>query len=368
MSETSGKILVIEDAEPLRNDIMEMLSFEGFEVRGAENGISGVDVARDYRPDLIICDIMMPELDGWGVLDMLRQDDQMGNTPFIFLTARTDRTEVRMGMGKGADDYLTKPFVAAELLSTIHARLKNVQRHKEQIEKEVDKVTQNIITHLPHELRTPLNTIIGFSDLLIAESERIDGSQIIEWAQHINLAGQRLFRLVENYLTYVRAEVARHNPIELATIEQNRLQIPSAIIQFQATHKAQQAERELDLEMELCDDVEICMSDQDLSKIVQELVDNALKFSIEGQPVGVRSYLTDTHYVLEISDQGRGMTAEQIDSVGAYVQFERYFYEHQGNGLGLVIAKRLTGLYNGEFKIESSVGKGTTVTAMLLRS
>jgi len=92
------KILVVEDAQSLRKDIVEMLGFEGFEAIGAENGLVGVDRARQVLPDLIICDIMMPGLDGYGVLEELRKDTLTSTIPFIFLTARTDRVDVRQGM------------------------------------------------------------------------------------------------------------------------------------------------------------------------------------------------------------------------------------------------------------------------------
>ena len=118
------KILVVEDAQSLRKDIVEMLGFEGFEAIGAENGLVGVDRARQVLPDLIICDIMMPGLDGYGVLEELRKDTLTSTIPFIFLTARTDRVDVRQGMELGADDFLTKPFHAAELLATVRTRLK----------------------------------------------------------------------------------------------------------------------------------------------------------------------------------------------------------------------------------------------------
>jgi CheY-like chemotaxis protein len=91
------KILVVEDAHSLRKDILEMLGFEGFEAIGAENGLVGVQKAREHLPDLIICDIMMPELDGYGVLEELRKDPVTATIPFIFLTARTDRMDMRRG-------------------------------------------------------------------------------------------------------------------------------------------------------------------------------------------------------------------------------------------------------------------------------
>src|SRR5690348_3314554 len=118
------KILVVEDAQSLRKDILEMLGFEGFHAIGAENGLIGVQRAREFLPDLVICDIMMPEMDGYGVLEELRKDATTATIPFIFLTARTDRTDMRQGMELGADDFLTKPFHAVELLATVRTRLR----------------------------------------------------------------------------------------------------------------------------------------------------------------------------------------------------------------------------------------------------
>jgi two-component system, sensor histidine kinase and response regulator len=359
------KILVIEDAEPLRNDILEMLTFEGFEVRGAENGLVGVQVAREYRPDLIVCDIMMPELDGYGVLNMLRKDEATVAIPFIFLTAKTDRTDVRHGMGLGADDYLTKPFVASELLETIQARLEKQKTLNELVESRLKELSESIITALPHELRTPLNTIIGFSDMLILEAPRLKPEQIADWSQHINLAALRLYRLVENYLLYVRTELALQNAVEVATLRKKTLDQPNNVIEFHAVHKAQAAQRENDLTLKLSGDGNIIINDQDLGKIVEEVLDNALKFSGPGTPVVVETEAADEEFILRISDQGRGMSAEQIDSIGVYMQFERWLYEQQGSGLGLVIVKRLAELYGGSLQIESSE-QGTTVTIRLL--
>jgi len=359
------KILVIEDAEPLRNDIMEMLTFEKFEVKGAENGLVGVQVAREYLPDLIICDIMMPEMNGYDVLNELRKEEQTLAIPFIFLTAKTDRIDVRKGMGLGADDYLTKPFVAEQLLDTIQARLEHRDRLSGMIEQRMNELSNNIITALPHELRTPLNTIIGFSDMLIAEAQRVKPDQIAEWAKHINLSAQRLYRMVENYLMYVKLEVTARNEMEVKALRAKVLDHPEPIIQFHAIHKAQQRDREADLILNTNGDAKVAITDHDLGKIIEELVDNGLKFSEKGQPVTIETRQVDDEYIICIADQGRGMSQEQIDDVGALIQFDRWFYEQQGSGLGLTIVKRIVELYRGDFHIESVVDEKTIVTIKL---
>jgi len=120
-------ILLIEDHQIIRENTAQLLELAGYTMLLAENGELGVQLALTTRPDLVICDIMMPVLDGYGVLQIFNQNPQLTGIPFIFLTAKTERTDQRLGMALGADDYLTKPFVKAELLSAVQGRLSRFQ-------------------------------------------------------------------------------------------------------------------------------------------------------------------------------------------------------------------------------------------------
>jgi CRP-like cAMP-binding protein len=122
------KILIIEDNEDIRESSMEILELAGYEVLQAENGKIGVELAQKHLPDMILCDIMMPELDGYGVLYLLSKNQNTGNIPFIFLTAKAERSDLRKGMEMGADDYLTKPFDDMELLNAIESRFHKKQK------------------------------------------------------------------------------------------------------------------------------------------------------------------------------------------------------------------------------------------------
>ncbi|MCI0745918.1 MAG: response regulator transcription factor [Verrucomicrobia subdivision 3 bacterium] len=122
------KILVIEDEPEMRRNLLTILKMEKFRVLGAENGRVGLEIARRERPDLILCDVMMPELDGFGVLDALRRESATVSIPFIFLTARGEKSDVRTGMNFGADDYLTKPVAKPDLLNAISARLRRQEQ------------------------------------------------------------------------------------------------------------------------------------------------------------------------------------------------------------------------------------------------
>src|SRR5881398_3552788 len=118
------KILVIEDEPEMRRNITALLRYKEYEPIAAENGRLGVEAARREKPDLILCDVMMPELDGYAVLQALQADAALARTPFIFLTAKGEKDDLRCGMNLGADDYLTKPIANAELVQAIAARLR----------------------------------------------------------------------------------------------------------------------------------------------------------------------------------------------------------------------------------------------------
>ncbi len=127
------KILLIEDEPIVRETTVDLLELEGFEVTAASNGKIGLQAARKFLPDLILCDIMMPELDGYEVLDGLLSQPATASIPFIFLSAKTDKHAIRHGMELGADDYLTKPFSRSELIGAIQARLKKREREQEHL-------------------------------------------------------------------------------------------------------------------------------------------------------------------------------------------------------------------------------------------
>lgn len=127
------KILLIEDNEDIRSNTAEILELSNYIVEVAENGKIGVEKAIECKPDLIICDIMMPVLDGYGVLHAVHKNEAIKNTPFIFLTAKTERSDFRKGMELGADDYITKPFTGTELLNAVDSRLKKIDELKQEL-------------------------------------------------------------------------------------------------------------------------------------------------------------------------------------------------------------------------------------------
>jgi len=143
------KILVIEDTKSLRNAVMEILSSEGYMVKGAGNGREGLEVAGEFLPDLIICDIVMPHIDGYGVLESLRQNRITAAVPFIFITVKADRKAQRTAMSSGADDYIAKPFSEKDLLDAVKSQFEKQKNIKYRLE----SVTKERLTHLRSEER-----------------------------------------------------------------------------------------------------------------------------------------------------------------------------------------------------------------------
>ncbi|MBN1286541.1 MAG: response regulator [Anaerolineae bacterium] len=360
------KVLVIEDEAPLLENILDILTFEDFEAIGAADGEEGVRLARECLPDLILCDIMMPKLDGYGVLLELRNDSTTSMIPLIFLTAKADRPSMRRGMELGADDYLPKPFTNVELVAAIESRLDRHTALVEKYKQQVDAMRHVIVYTLPHEFRTPLTGIWTAAQWLAEEFDHLERDAVLQLLQTIVKSGERLHRLIENYLLYAQIELVGLNLDKLTALRAFEVQEPIALIRQVAAGQAETLERGADLVCETGGaEVGAKVFKDSLKKIVTELVDNACKFSKAGTPIQIKVTTDDRVLSFCITDHGRGMTPEQIARVGAYVQFERKLYEQQGIGLGLIIAKRLAELHNGALTIQSVPGRQTTVCVTL---
>ncbi len=359
------KILIIEDETHIRNNIQEILELSDFGTVVAENGLHGLRLAKETLPDLIICDLMMPELDGYGVLTQLRQNHATATIPLIFLTAKSEWSDLRRGMELGADDYLTKPFQPDQLLQAIATRLDKQSISEQQTQQKLNTLSSAISHSLPHEINTPLNHILGMSQLLMEEEGIVDNAENLEMLESIHQAALRLHRLTINFLMYADLELLAFNPEKAELLRNNCLQNSvETVIKNIAVKIAKEANRSADLSIEISDAM-VKISPDQMNKIAEEIIDNAFKFSQPNTPVKIIGHSSNNSFNLYIIDFGRGMTNEQIANVGAYVQFERKMYEQQGSGLGLLIAKRLVEFSGGELTIESLAGKQTTIKIVL---
>jgi two-component system sensor histidine kinase/response regulator len=354
------KILVIDDEEWLREMIMLALRQKGYEVVEAENGAVGIEKARKILPDLILCDVNMEKVDGYLTLSSLRSEPTTAAIPFILMTGLADNAGMRHGMELGADDYLPKPFTIEALYAAVETRLKKAQSLRDEAEKKLADLRDNISMMLPHELRTPLNGILAYGEILSTDASSLPPAEIAEMGQIIHESGKRLERLIENFLIYSQIELLGTDPQRASALRKKQTQLPRKIVEARATQQAQAVGRMADMTMDLTDKP-AAISEEYLTKIVDELVHNAFKFSKAGTAIQISLFPSDKTLSLSISDRGRGLGTEHVPKVGAYMQFERKLHEQQGLGLGLIIAKRLTELHGGSLGIQSEPGAGTTV-------
>lgn len=358
------RILVIDDEEMYRQTVSSVLKQSGYSVLEAENGEKGIEIAQNHPVDLIISDVMMGKLDGFGVIDRLRMDPATSTIPFIFMTGLLDKETMRKGMTLGADDFLTKPFTGAELLSAVEARLAKHQEMIDNAERKLSQLRSSISLALPHELRTPLTSILGLAEIIGDEGSGLPATEVARFGRLIHRSGQRLQRLLENFLIFAQIEVVASDSRRAASLQKTQLSNSAEMIKVVSRNKADLFRRSADLTLELSDSP-VAISSAYLTKICDELLDNAFKFSQAGTQVAVSTMAAKDDFVLSISDHGRGMSHQQLVNVGAYVQFERKFYEQQGAGLGLTIAKRLAEIHGGRMEFVPTPGGGLTVSIHL---
>ncbi len=355
----SKKILIIEDELNLRKGIANILDFEGYQVIDAENGREGLQKALEYIPDLILCDIMMPEMDGHQVLQELSKNERTKLIPFIFLTAMADKHDIRVGMESGADDYILKPFTRDDLLNAVKKRLDKKQEIEKVHKSDMDDLRKRILTHIPHELLTPLNGIIGFSEFLVDNAEEMEIAEITDIAKNINLSGERLLELINHYLMYIQI-TSKHK----SDFIKNRIDDVNNLILEAATNISIKNNRPDDLKLNFSDSY-CFFGVHEFRIIINELIDNAFKFSTSGNEVRINTNIKQNFFQLQIFNQGIEFPENAFDKIGAFIQFNRSVQEQQGSGLGLIISKLLIERFDGILKIESFKNLGTTLTIQL---
>lgn len=217
------KILVIEDDLATRENTLDTLELEGFEVVGAKNGQIGVKMAREHLPDLILCDIQMPLLDGYGVLLMLRSDPQTATIPFIFLTGMSDRSDLRQGMDLGADDYVTKPFNPRELVARVKAILRRTAKEPTTHDEKPRTIANLTIDPARHTVTVDGQTVdlrAKEFDLLLAlvENEGIvlSREKLLDIVWGFDFYGET--RTVDVHVAHVRAKLGEDCAAAIETV------------------------------------------------------------------------------------------------------------------------------------------------------
>jgi two-component system sensor histidine kinase/response regulator len=367
------RILVIEDETILLKEVVRWLTLEGYETLGAADGQEGINLAFQHQPDLILCDIALPNRDGYDVMLEIRSNLQTQLTPFIYMTAMSSHDDIRKGMALGADDYVTKPFTRVELLQAVEAvlgkRLLQEQSHQTELEQwqiafkhehEQRIFKAKLVGMFSHEFRNPLASIMSSNGILRKYTDRMDENQREIHFNRIDNSVNRLLQMLEEMLVVAQIEAGSLNfkpePLNIAGF------IQEIIAEF---HAICGEEHTITFKNRLAS--ETMMADPRLLRqIATNLISNAIKYSPMGSEISVS--LERSYQILTLSVQDYGIGIPESDQERLFTAFQRASNVGSvaGTGLGLAIVRQAAELHGGTIQLESRVGVGTTVTVRFL--
>jgi two-component system sensor histidine kinase/response regulator len=361
------KILVTEDDPSMLEIIAFLLEDEGYRVLKAANAEAALALLQNTTPDLIISDIMMPGMSGYEFFKEIRANSAWARIPFIFLTARGQRGDIRQGMGMGADDYITKPFEPEELLDAVKIRLNRAADAQASLHRISADLQDKIVQALIHEFRTPLALVVGYTELLESSNREMLDMDFETILNGLHAGSRRLSNLVEDFLLLTRINLG--DIAQQARSEQQRTSSPEWVVdQIIARFENQAAASNVSLISDhAARGLTIAIGQPELTEIVSRLLDNAIKFSknMAGQ-VQLTTHQDGDHWVLAVHDDGIGIPQEAHAWIfEAFRQVDRDKYEQQGSGVGLTIVRGLTEAYGGQVTVESTPEVGSTFTVSI---
>ncbi len=335
-------ILVVEDECDVRKNLEELLETEGYKVLSAGNGLEGYKLAFTKEPDLILSDIRMPKMDGFELLEKLQENNSTSSIPFIFLTAKTDIKDMRKGMSIGADDYIIKPYNIDDVLNAIRSRFRKSEKHLS-IAKEFKEV---LMRKVPHELRTPLVGILGISEIISEDIDRLSKEELKEMVEKIKHSGERLHRRIEKFLIYAELLDQKQSDIINRNQSDTNFEIDSQLITSQILNKAIKFGRNEDLTIQL-ENHNIKITKWHFEILLNELIENSLKYSCKGSPINIVGWANCNNYILEIFDNGIWLKDIDVNKIDAFNFFGKEKATEEGLGMGLAIVKKIIELNQG---------------------
>jgi two-component system sensor kinase len=348
------KILLVDDDKNLRETIEEFLRYEDYEVISATNGQEALDILENYMPDIILCDVVMPVMDGNQFHEIILEAELFSAIPFIFLSSKKERNNNLKYKLQGADDFISKPFKINDLLQIIDVKIARFNK----IKNNFPTLFTGENKFLMHELNTPLNGVIAVSNALM-EDQKNDSSDFLPFHNAINISGLRLQRTLENLLLYQK-DIS--NTLEVNNTESSEI---NAVF-FNVTKKLflldQNAHHLLQHKVYKA---RIALSTYHLNFILFEIIDNALKFSQNRVVTVTGKKYKKNYYELIIKDNGIGFSPSQLKNIKAGLQFNREKNEQQGLGLGLYLTKKIIKKATGIFSIVSNENEGTQISIYL---
>jgi len=361
-SQHTSRILIVDDVQ-LNLDLMkEILSEKGYQIATAINGKSAIAKAKAHKFDLILLDIVLPDVDGYEVCTHLKSNQQTQDIPIIFLTAKKEKDSIVKGFQVGAVDYIPKPFSREELLARVdhHLTLRKIQDeliHSKEMAEAAAKAKAIFLANISHEIRTPMNGIIGMIDILKRTPLTADQ---LEYIEIIGISGENLLMIINDVLDFSKIEAGQ------ITFEHIRFNISDEINEVIKILRYKAQQKNLELTFEIAPNVpQLLIGDPlRLKQVFINLCNNSIKFTSEGY-VHVRVNLVEMNECavrlhFEVQDTGIGISPEnQLKLFKSFSQADvSTTRKFGGTGLGLAISKNLVQLMGGNIGIISEEGKG----------
>lgn len=354
------RILIVDDDSAIRQNLAELLEGSGFSVRVAANGQEGLAAARIDVPDLILCDIMMPVLDGLALADQLRSHPTTAHIPVVFLTGKAEQADLRAGLDLGAEDYLTKPCRIEKVLSVIRMRLARRQVIEERLTESWRELRREVIADAPPALSDHLDAIRSYADVISQHSNSLDRQDLVRISHEISLTAAHLRRLIINFSLHFELASLPSGTVP-GIMEGEQQSDVRAVLSSVAEACGADFGRQSDWTLDATE-VRVQISGRALDKIILELVDNAFRYSRPGAIVEIRGSVVGNSYQIVIQDHGPGITPARL----AQVRGHRYdFLETSSLELGLQIAEKLLALAGSKLRIATEPLQGTIVSFSL---
>jgi len=339
MQNPQKTILIIDDEFHLLVGVKALLERDGFNIITSNDSTSGLEMAKERQPDLIICDIMMPVMDGFKVRQALSENPATKNIPFLFLSARSSQTDKLRGLSTGADDYITKPFDHRELRARINAVFNRYEKGQESMRKQMDeqitRLQQEISHNISHELRTPMTQILLALDMVLRN--RYDTPEDLK--QFVEIAISQSYRL--NGIIDDLIFLNNYDRGAINTLRQS-VDTESDFLEFIRIRQEMYANKNLNVQVKIAPDIIIHAPRREFRQAFTHLVDNAFKFSPSNTNVLIDLAANgEGGFILTVTDEGAGIPEGFHDEV-----FNKYFQISQGDrraynglGVGLTIAR-----------------------------
>jgi signal transduction histidine kinase len=359
------RILVVDDNNEVVQVVTLLLESKGYQVVAAYSGEEALTLMEQQRPDLILCDIMMPGLDGYQVFQRVRADRRWRMIPFVFLTALTDPKTRVSSFELGVEGFITKPFRHQELLALVGGLLHRARELQSYTETELDSFKAQLLFMITHELNTPLSVIRMLTDSMRSSVDRLSRSQMSEYVELLARSTGELSYVVESMLLALQIDSGRAQTLYDSWAAPQQLRTLLDVVLTNATAKA--AERHVTIKQIGFDQaLWVEGHEQQLLQVFNRILDNAIRFSPKGGQVTVQLERVGDRARVTFTDQGPGLTPNEIEAAFDRLrQINRAQQEQQGIGLSLNLVRSLVAIHGGEISVKSEPGKGSSFTVSL---